>query len=166
MLILPPELRSKLKKPLGDLYSSFQQAVSRLGPDDFIISVGDVTTKNLVEYGIHPRLAIIDYRIQRKDSHQEINYPATILKAENPAGTITPDLWETIETALESIAQSSKNFLIIVKGEEDLAVLPCILLAPDDSFILYGQPNQGLVMLKSGKLKNEAEDLINRFEEE
>lgn len=159
-------MRSELKKPLGDLYSSLNQALSRLSPEDFIISVGDVTTKNLVDHGIYPRLAIIDHRIQRKKSNQKITYPAKILKAENPPGTITRDLWETIEDALQLIFKSSENFLIIVNGEEDLAVLPCILLSPEDSVILYGQPGEGLVMLKSGDVKNKAENLINTFEEE
>ncbi|MEW6011345.1 MAG: DUF359 domain-containing protein [Euryarchaeota archaeon] len=166
MLKLQKELRSELKKPLGDLYPSFKEALDLLSPEDFIISVGDVTTKNLIESGICPRLAIIDNRIQRKDSNQEINYSATILKAENPPGTITKALWETIEKALSSSQEFSENFLIIVSGEEDLAVLPCILLAPEDSVILYGQPNEGLVMVKSQKVKKKVEELINRFEEE
>jgi uncharacterized protein (UPF0218 family) len=35
-----------------------------------------------------------------------------------------------------------------VDGEEDLAVLPCLLNSPKDAFILYGQPNEGVVLVK------------------
>lgn len=165
MLILQKKLRSELKKPLGDLYSSFHEARNKLPDDKFIISVGDVTTKNLIESKKYPKLGIIDNRIQRKDSDHEIDYQTTILNAKNPPGTITTDLWETIDQALKSSLNSEQNYLIVVDGEEDLAVLPCILLAPEDSIILYGQPNEGVVVVEVGAVKKKAEELINKFEE-
>nr|WP_282731284.1 DUF359 domain-containing protein [Methanobacterium alcaliphilum] len=159
------ELRSEFKKPLGDLHTSFQEAVKDLPDDKFIISVGDVTTKNLIESKKYPQLGIIDNKIQRKDSNHEIDYKTTILNAKNPPGTITKNLWETIDQALNSSLESEQNYLIVVDGEEDLAVLPCILLAPEDSIILYGQPNEGVVVVKVGAVKKKAEELINKFEE-
>jgi hypothetical protein len=99
------------------------------------------------------------------DSDHEINYHATILNAENPPGTITKDLWETIDRAISSSKNSKKNFLIVVEGEEDLAVLPSIILAPKNTVLMYGQPNQGLVVVEVEKLKKKAEELINKFEE-
>lgn len=165
MLLLQKDLRSEFKKPLGDLYPSFNKAMENLPEDKFIISVGDVTTKNLIESKKYPQLGIIDNRIQRKDSNHEIDYQTTILNAENPPGTITNDLWETIDQALKSSLESEQNYLIVVDGEEDLAVLPCILLAPKDSIILYGQPNEGVVVVEVGAVKKKAEELINKFEE-
>jgi len=165
VLILQKELRYALKKPLGNLYSSFSEAKDSLPHDKFIISVGDVTTRNLIESGVYPHLGIIDQRIQRKDSDHQIDYNAEILNAQNPPGTITKSLWETIELALSSSKKSEKNFLIIVDGEEDLAVLPCIILSSEDTIILYGQPNEGVVVVNASDVKEKAEELINKFEE-
>ena len=50
---------------------------------------------------------------------------------------------------------------IIVKGEEDLAVLPCILIAPQETIILYGQPNEGLVYLKACDVVEKAKKLMS-----
>lgn len=165
MLMLQKELRSELKEPLGKLYLSLEEVKDSLSQYDYIISVGDVTTRNLIESQVYPRLGIIDNRIQRKDSDHEIEYQATILNAENPPGTITKDLWETIDYAISSSQNSKENFLIVVKGEEDLAVLPSILMAPKNTVILYGQPNEGLVVVEAENVKKKAEELINEFEE-
>lgn len=165
MLVLQKELRSELKDPLGNLYASLEEVKDSLSEYEYIISVGDVTTRNLIESRLYPRLGIIDNRIQRKDSDHELEYQATILNAENPAGTITKDLWETIDHAISSSKNSEENFLIVVQGEEDLAVLPSILMAPKNAVILYGQPNEGLVVVEVEKAKKKAEKLINKFEE-
>ena len=165
MLILQKELRKRFKKPLGELYSSLNDIKDSLSQYEYIISVGDVTTNNLIESQIFPNLGIIDNRIQRGDSTKEIKYNAILLNAKNPAGTITDDLWETINYAISSIKNSKNNYLIVVKGEEDLAVLPCILMAPKNTVIMYGQPNEGLVVLNAETVKEKAKKLINEFEE-
>jgi len=159
VLILPRRLRRKLKEPLGRLYPSPMEAPIPEGA--FIISVGDVTTHRLLQAGLKPRLAIIDNRVQRKASNYKIRYDAKILKCENPPGTITDELWTTIKKAIKS----GDNFLIIVDGEEDLAVLPSIILAPADAIILYGQPNEGVVLIKAEKMKQKAENIIREFKE-
>jgi len=55
--------------------------------------------------------------------------------------------------------------LIIVNGEEDLAVIPCVLMAPNDSIILYGQPGEGIVVVEADKLKETAKRMLDNFEE-
>lgn len=174
MLILTKDLRQEFKKPLGDLYASFDEAISKINPNSFLISVGDETTKNLIESGLKSDISIIDNLIQRKNSNYQFenhdNIFNNILKAENPPGTISNSLWETIELAinykLESSNSSSKknNFLIVVNGEEDLAVLPCILMAPKNTVILYGQPNEGVVLVDVQKAKNKAKKFISKFD--
>lgn len=152
-------LRSEFKKPLGKLYSSFDDAVNDIKIAKFLISVGDATTKNLVVNDIFPNISIIDNLIQRKIHNYKIIYTNNILRAKNPPGTITENLWETIEKAFTN-STNVKNQLIIVDGEEDLAVLPCIIMAPDESVVLYGQPNEGLVFVDVNSVKNKAGELV------
>ncbi len=160
MFVLNNNMISEFKKPLGKLYPNFEDAIPDIKKADFLISVGDQTTKNLKDNDLTPHLGIIDNRIQRKDhSHDLIQN--NILEANNPAGTITDDLWETIESAIKAINADGIKRQIVVKGEEDLAVLPCILIAPEDTIILYGQPNEGLVYVKASDVKSKAKELMS-----
>ena len=166
MLRLDAELNKDiimdLKKPLGKLYHDFEDAIDEIESSEFLISVGDATFANLTEYKLYPNIGIIDNLIQRKNHTHEIILADHILKANNPAGTITDDLWETIGEALR-LSDSGECYVIEVAGEEDLAVLPCILMAHPETTILYGQPNEGLVLLKVSDLKNKAQMLIDGF---
>ena len=46
---------------------------------------------------------------------------------------------------------------ITVFGEEDLLVLPVCIHAPDNSIVLYGQPNEGLVLVEiTTEIRNKA----------
>ena len=167
MLQLDAELNkdiiAELKKPFGKLYPNFEDALEVIRSSEFFISVGDATFANLTKYKLYPNIGIIDNLIQRKNHTHEIILADHILKADNPAGTITDDLWETIGEALE-LSNNGECYVIEVAGEEDLAVLPCILMTNPETTILYGQPNEGLVVLKAGDVKNKAQKLINGFE--
>ena len=56
--------------------------------------------------------------------------------------------------------------IIKVSGEEDLAVLPAVLLAPLNSLVLYGQPRKGIVVIKvTEKKKKEIKKVICQFQE-
>ncbi|MCQ2972088.1 MAG: DUF359 domain-containing protein [archaeon] len=158
---LNKDLISELKIPLGKLYPKFEEAIEDIKVAEFLISVGDETYKNLIKNELYPNIGIIDNLIQRKNHNHDLIQTDDILEAINPAGTITEDLWETIEQAI-SLADVN-NQLIIVDGEEDLAVLPCIRLAPEETTILYGQPNEGLVLLKVSDVKEKAQELLEGF---
>ena len=169
MLRLDAELNkdiiAELKKPLGKLYPNFEDAIEEIESSEFLISVGDATFSNLIKYELYPNLAIIDNLVQRKNYDHDVIHTENILKATNPAGTITDDLWETIGKALE-LCGNGECHVIDVAGEEDLAVLPCILMASEDTTILYGQPNEGLVILKVSDTIDKAQTLIDAFIEE
>ena len=152
---------SEFKKPLGKLYPNFNDAINDIKKAEFLISVGDQTTKNLFDNNIIPDLSIIDNLIQRKNHNHNIIQETNILKAENPPGTITRNLWETIDFAIKTTQKDKIKRQIVVNGEEDLAVLPCILIAPRESIILYGQPNEGLVYLKACDVVEKAEKLMS-----
>ena len=51
---------------------------------------------------------------------------------------------------------------ITVMGEEDLLVLPVCIYAPDNSIVLYGQPNEGLVLVEiSTEIRNKVQTLLD-----
>lgn len=156
----------EFKAPLGKLYADFEDAIPKIKEASFLISVGDQTTKNLVDNDLIPDLVIIDNRIQRKDHNHDIIRTENILEADNPAGTITENLWETIEKAISLTLKDSENRIIVVKGEEDLAVLPCLLVAPENAVVLYGQPNEGLVFVNVFEGKDKATKLMTYLIEE
>ena len=156
----------EFKAPLGKLYADFEDAIPKIKEASFLISVGDQTTKNLVDNDLIPDLGIIDNRIQRKYHNHDIIRTENILEADNPAGTITENLWETIEEAISLTLKDSENRIIVVKGEEDLAVLPCLLVAPENAVVLYGQPNEGLVFVNVFEGKDKATKLMTYLIEE
>jgi uncharacterized protein (UPF0218 family) len=64
---LTPELRVKLKTPFGNLIEGTpdqtmakMKEIAEIEQMPKIISVGDVVSRNLHEYNIHPQLTIID----------------------------------------------------------------------------------------------------------
>ena len=62
----------------------------------------------------------------------------------NPAGTITKDAITKIKFALSG----QKSFILLVIGEEDLLTLPTCYFAPHYSLVCYGQPLEGLVLVR------------------
>lgn len=169
MLILKEKMRSEFKKPFGKLYPSLDDSLGhlnhRIQKKDMIISVGDVTTKNLLDMGITPDIGIVDNKIARKPSKHKINYDAIVLHAKNPPGTITNELWEAVQKGFELVGGSKDHVLLIVDGEEDLSVVPCVLTSPPNTIILYGQPEKGVVLVEADKVRNMMKDLIKKFEE-
>jgi hypothetical protein len=61
----------------------------------------------------------------------------------NPAGFITNELVAAVKKAVED-----KKGKIFVDGEEDLAALVVMVVAPKGSVLVYGQPNEGMVFVE------------------
>jgi uncharacterized protein (UPF0218 family) len=166
--VLPLKLRRRLKKPLGELIkgsfeetvSVFKQIVEREKPTG-IVSVGDAVSKNLVENGICPKVLIVDNRIMRKNIT-----PASLIadaekRVKNPPGTITFEALNAIREALK-VNHRTK---IVVDGEEDLLALCAILYAPENFFVVYGQPGEGIVVVKATKQKkDEVTEILRAME--
>ncbi|RAP54233.1 MAG: hypothetical protein BZ137_03285, partial [Methanosphaera sp. rholeuAM130] len=152
MLKLPKYLRKELKKPLGNLHESIdliQEIIRKqLANDKLVIGIGDVTTKTLVDLNLTPQICIVDNLIERRPVQHNLNHTDNIVYVENPPGVLTDEL---IELIADSIKTSTKEnpMIIVVDGEEDLAVLPAILNSPEDTYILYGQPKEGVVLVNS-----------------
>jgi len=108
------------------------------------IAVGDATTEKLQSYGIIPSLQIVDAQEKRiKREPPQANKVSTNLSCQNPAGEITEQSIEIIKQAITS----KPPVRIIVDGEEDLLVIPVCIYAPENTIIMYGQPNEGLVVV-------------------
>jgi len=150
-----------MKKPLGTLYvgkgrDTIEKFVGELASPTKLISVGDVTTFHLLEAGIIPDICIVDNRTKRKPVSSDVSARNrdTVyeeVSVDNPAGIITDELIKTLSEAFAS----EKPLRIFVRGEEDLATLPVILMAPLGSVVLYGQPDEGVVFVKVTEKKKE-----------
>lgn len=167
MLILNQKSRSEFKKPIGVLYPSLDDAkefIESKYPDELLISVGDVTTQNLQKAGLIPHLGIIDNVVERKPATYDVVYDNVTLNVKNPPGVITDELQEAIRKAFQ-LVKTGFRVLILVDGEEDLAAIPCALMAPSGSLILYGQPGEGLVVCEVDKVINKVKKLKDKLEE-
>ncbi|TET75859.1 MAG: DUF359 domain-containing protein, partial [Candidatus Heimdallarchaeota archaeon] len=56
------------------------------------------------------------------------------------------------------------KIIIKISGEEDLLVLPAIYETPYNSKVLYGQPNEGLVVVTvTEEIKKKVKSLIQKM---
>ncbi|MHA2357921.1 MAG: GTP-dependent dephospho-CoA kinase family protein, partial [Candidatus Heimdallarchaeaceae archaeon] len=126
-----------------------------------ILSVGDIATQTLLSNSVNPDLAVIDDKVQRKKIKPLEFTGFEIRNAPNPAGSITMEAWNEIRKALKN---DENKIVIKISGEEDLLVFPVILEAPYNSKVLYGQPNEGLVVVTITKeMKIKANKLMLRM---
>jgi uncharacterized protein (UPF0218 family) len=158
---LPAELRPLFRKTFGVLYTgtgddTIRKLSKDLGSPTKLISVGDVTTFHLLNSNIIPDILIVDDRTKRGPASARVvvgtkHTGFSEIFVDNPPGVITEDLINVVHDAI----RSKDHVRIFVRGEEDLAALPAILLAPEGSVVLYGQPDEGVVLVKITKSKKE-----------
>jgi uncharacterized protein (UPF0218 family) len=148
---LTPELRRKLKEPIGILIrGSFSETIKRFKSlmeeekPPSIISVGDTVSKNLVKNHIFPQLSIVDNRVMRKNVQPTQLEEEKSIRVKNPQGAITDEAVAAVQHALKE----NRRVKIIVDGEEDLLALVAVLYAPEKSLVIYGQPYEGIVVVK------------------
>nr|WP_088855671.1 GTP-dependent dephospho-CoA kinase [Thermococcus siculi] len=150
--VLTPELRRELKQPLGTLIRGeipepYYRVRDELERAKHVVTVGDVVTENVLKIGIQPSVAIYDHKTKRKDYDPDIETDAVVMTVQNPAGTITKALLNAIRKGF-GLAERGRRVYIKVNGEEDLAAIPAVLYAPYGSLVLYGQPDEGVVLIK------------------
>ncbi len=158
MLVLPKEKRHLFREPWGTLYPGFEEIEPWIR-DLSIYTVGDVVTHRAISSGLRPLIGIIDgYSMRNPCTHEPYSFPRR-LTAKNPPGTITDELISALEEGLRN-----PPALIVVDGEEDLAVVPLVLMAPEGGVVLYGQPGEGIVMKEiDGDAKSQAAELLGLF---
>jgi uncharacterized protein (UPF0218 family) len=158
MFRLPEPERYLLKKPFGILYPDLKNVLPLLSGKK-VYAVGDVVTQRLLQNGIIPTLAVIDKRSMRAPCGNIPEYQSHRFSTYNPPGVITDELIRCIGQALRV-----EPSVIIVEGEEDLAVIPVVLGAPEGGILLYGQPQEGVVLREiTPEAKKEAEALLAHF---
>lgn len=150
-LRLPRELRGELKRPLGLLVRGDPQetmdVLRRLVEEkrpSLLISVGDVTSRNILGAGLPLKVAVIDNRVMREEVEPWFPKGWREFHVKNPPGTIRGEVWAVLEEAINL----NKGAVVIVEGEEDLLTLPVIALAPIGSVAVYGQPREGIVIVE------------------
>jgi uncharacterized protein (UPF0218 family) len=133
------------------------------------IVVGDESAITLHKMNYNIILAIVDFQTQRRKDEQlradVKQIGEKVIQVTNPEGTITDDLWEAVEQGLND----PKPVRIEVSGEEDLAFIPCMLLAPENAVVIYGYPDKGLVLAwvtaENRRIVKDALDLMTKIEE-
>jgi len=126
------------------------------------ITVGDVVTQNLTKHNIPINIIIIDNKVLRKPIQPIQTKAQKTIHVKNPAGTITPNAWKTMQRALKQPNQTTK---IIVEGEEDLFTLIAVSQAPENTMVIYGQPNQGVVAVTvNNQTKKKAQLIIDAMQ--
>ena len=163
---LPDSLRDQLKIPLGNLILENQVTKSNiqkhLPKNSYLITVGDRTTEKMIAFDLIPSLQIIDNQEKRvKREPVKNNHTYTELTCNNPAAEITSQSIDAIKKAFVS----KTPVRLTVVGEEDLLVIPVCIHAPENSLVMYGQPNEGLVLVTiTPEIRNKTQRLLDLME--
>ena len=165
--------RRFFKKPLGKLLGA-RAALKAAKNSLFFVSVGDASTEFFVSNKIVPDVAVVDYLEKRiplaasraKKIPKEFDF---VLRAKNPAGTLSRQAVKIVEKAFSIALQrgkkagAGKKVLVEIDGEEDLVFLPAALSAPENSLLFYGQPGKGIVEFRAtAEAKKRVKKLVGK----
>ncbi len=145
------ELIEKFRQPFGLLLrGTFSETMKKLKTivetenPPMVITVGDTVSRNAHKSGVIAQVSITDNKSMRKRAQPVVLESRKTLRVTNPPGVITE---EAIAVVKESL-QSKEHTHLIVDGEEDLLTLIAVLHAPSGALVVYGQPREGIVVVK------------------
>lgn len=162
------ELRKKLATPFGilltgspaDIMQKLIKYIEKRNPKKIIV-IGDVVAKNTLKHGIFVNIFVVDNKTMRQQVEPVIIHAKKYMNAENPKSTITYEAW----TVIASAVKQNQTVKISIEGEEDLLVIPAVLSAPIGSLVIYGQPNEGVVLVNvTRSKKREAMSIMELME--
>lgn len=166
-LILPEKLRPRLAKPSGVFIKDIALEKIKSG---FSAAVGDATVKKFNDSGFTQVLSIVDLNVQRQKKFNNINelgFGENIkhFQVVNQRGSVSHQafclLVKLFRTAFIS---KSKSVVIQVDGEEDLLVLPLVIVAPLGFRIFYGQRNEGIIKVEvTEEKKKEVAEILYKM---
>jgi hypothetical protein len=156
-------MRAELQRPLGPVLSG-EAAFDSVRDAAKVVTVGDACTLDLAARGRIPDVAVVDFKTKREKlqaaSARLAAIGETVRTVANPAGMITKDAWRALDEAFKS----GSRVRIEVLGEEDLTALAAIDLAPEGTFVLYGQPDAGVVLVRvDADAKARVRDILGRM---
>jgi GTP-dependent dephospho-CoA kinase len=128
------------------------------------VAVGDRTTERITEFGFSPNLEIID-KIERRLPRAPIKLESSqeVIRATNKPGTISSDALEKLDESLSLILQDKRTVRLVIEGEEDLLALPVTAFYPEHTFVFYGQPGEGLVVVDVSVSRQRAKDMLAKM---
>jgi len=151
---LPKNLRDEMRRQIGLFFQDEKSFIDflREKKDGLIVSIGDIVTLTVYRYGIKPNICIVDFQTKRGECSREeknilLSIGEKVFKVENPPGILSKELWVSIEKSYE-LAKKEKHVRIEVDGEDDLASLPAIYLAPVGTTVIYGMPDKGISLVE------------------
>ena len=185
-MFLPENLRNELKIPLGQLIKNSNPDKDKQIRESFsehnVITVGDATSQLLLNMGLIPFLQIIDG--QEKRQKRSVPTPDEVkqmwldhgdpveprgnelfreIYTKNNAGEIADENFDLIKNIFDE-TPFWKPVRLLVDGEEDLLVLPVCLFAPENSVVMYGQPNEGLVIAEiTDEVREKVQKIVNQM---
>ena len=154
---LTNELRQELKKPFGtplfgkkkEISEKFQKIISQKKFKK-IVTVGDYCSSTFPS-----DIKIFDGRVGRNKivPLQKYSYSCW-----NPPASINKEVWKILKKVL------AENGGVFIDGEEDLLVIPSVLLARKKDAVVYGFADKGACLIEvSPKIKKTFRKLLERF---
>lgn len=174
---LPKSLIPALRMPLGRSFRSVDDFLftktrstailaTRLG-DSMWITVGDVVTYEFQKRGLSPTFSVIDKKTLRKalnESYLQKIVNKDCLYAPNKKGTISVKAVKVIQSII-GLEHKRAIKQLIINGEEDLLVLPVVLLSPLGTRVIYGMRDRGIVVIEvTEKIKEKVYNLLKSFD--
>lgn len=166
-LVLTDAQRHLLKSPLGELVKGspaecnrkLKEVITREKPT-CIVLVGDSVSRHALKVGVKADVIIID-RLEKRETAIAFDYKAKHrFQTKNPPGTITSQTWTIVEEALRE-----GDSVVNVEGEEDLLTLVAVLSSPERSLVVYGQPDEGIVLVRvSADKKAEINRIVTQMD--
>ena len=174
-LPLPVRMRAELKRPMGRLVPDASVTRAELlrglpGGEPVVVTVGDATSERAAALGMAPVLEIVDgFERRARRGFQRRGPPASgpspppprLARCKNRAGGICTECADLVRDLLGPPLRPSR---IEVDGEEDLLVIPACIHAPDGAAVMYGQPGEGIVVVRAGPdARNRAKSVLDRM---
>jgi len=165
--LLPEKLRKTLQRPLGDLVVGSEVDLGQLlsgiiakEKPGRLILVGDSVSQQATRAGIMPDVRVIDNLEKRQTATAYAHPHNRMIAAKNQAGKIEHKARLAVERAIRGEAD-----LVLIDGEEDLLAIIAVIAAPLGSLVVYGQPNQGVVLVRvSPASKAKAEEILKQMD--
>lgn len=166
-MILDPTKLDLLKEPFGTLVKdtevSIELITEKLKKAPKVIAVGDTTTEKLVGFGFVPDISVTDCKEKRVIKTSKFEYPVDkTIHLQNKPGELSEQVVLEVRKLILANAYDIK-IRMLIDGEEDLVALPFLMYSPNDWVICYGQPNEGLVIVRvSEESKKKAVLIFNK----